>query len=236
LTKFLCRLSWARSSSLSQFNATMPTASALRVLRGRSQAAALLDDTRRHLIEHLAEPDSAAGLARKLGTSRQRIRYHLTQLEREGLVELVSERRSGNCVERIVRATAKSFVISPEALGSLGEPASAASDRFSAAYLLGSAARAVRDVGALDARARSSGKRLATITLESDIRFASPEARSAFASELTNALARLAAKYHDDRAPEGRTYRLTAMAYPAPEMPQQGEPITEATHAQADGG
>ncbi|MGH9202634.1 MAG: ArsR family transcriptional regulator, partial [Vicinamibacterales bacterium] len=174
-----------------------------------------------------------------LGTSRQRIRYHVNQLEKEGLVELVSERRSGNCVERLVRASARAFVISPEALGSLGDPSGgSASDRFSAAYLIGAATRAVRDVGALDARARLEGKRLATITLEAEIRFATPEARSAFATELTNALATLAAKYHDDRAADGRTYRVTAMAHPAPATSThiETQQPKEAANAQADGG
>ena len=215
----------------------MPTASALRVLRGRSQAATLLHDVRRELIQQLSEPDSAAGLARKLGTSRQRVRYHLSQLEREGLVELVAERRTGNCVERLVRATAKSFVISPEALGTLGDTSDAARDRFSAAYLIGSAARAVRDVGELEARARSEGKRLTTLTLEAEIRFANPDARSAFASELTNVFATLAAKYHDERAPEGRTYRVTALGHPARSAtpPDNAARHQEAIDAQADG-
>jgi DNA-binding transcriptional ArsR family regulator len=216
----------------------MRAASALRVLRDRSQAATLLHTVRGELIQHLAEPDTAAGLARKLGTSRQRVRYHLRELEREGLVECVSERRNGNCVERLVRATARSYAISSEALGSLGHTPDDAADRFSAAYLMGSAARMVRDVAALDARARDEGKRLATMTVEAEIRFASPEARTAFADELTNLLAQLAARYHDDRAPNGRTYRLTAIAHPA----ASGAPLVAATdvpepaQSQADGG
>ena len=217
----------------------MPTAAAIRVLRARSQAAALLHDTRRKLIEHLAEPDTAAGLARKLGTSRQRLRYHLRQLETEGLVECIAERRNGNCVERVVRATARAFVISPEAIGVLGDTADAAADRLSAAYLMGSAARTVRDVAALDARAKSEGKRLATITLESDIRFASPESHAAFAEELTQALARMTARYHDESAPDGRTYRLTALAHPAlPDTASRPAPARapETVQSQADGG
>lgn len=216
----------------------MPTAAAIRVLRERSQAASLLHETRRELIEHLAEPHTAAGLARKLGTSRQRLRYHLRQLETEGLVECVAERRNGNCIERVVRATAYSFVISPEAIGRLGETAETAADRFSAVYLLGSAARTVRDVAALDARAKSEGKRLATITLESDIRFASPESRAAFAEELTQTLAKLTARYHDAYAPNGRTYRLMALAHPAPAETSSRAPArsADAAQSQADGG
>jgi hypothetical protein len=47
------------------------------------------------------------------------VNYHLRELETQGLVELVEERRRGNCVERIVRATAKSYVVSAEALATL---------------------------------------------------------------------------------------------------------------------
>jgi DNA-binding transcriptional ArsR family regulator len=198
-----------------QFRDTVPTATSLKVLRGASQAASVLHETRRALIEHLAEPDSAAGLARKLKTSRQRVRYHVQQLEREGLVECVAERRNGNCVERLLRATARTYVISPEAIGSLGDSPVIASDRFSAGYLLASAARVVRDVGALEARARAESRRLATLTLQGEVRFASVEQRAAFASDLTDMLAQLIARYHDDEAPDGRRYQLTVLAHPA---------------------
>ncbi len=191
---------------------------------------------RGELIQHLSEPDTAASLARKLGTSRQRVRYHLRELEREGLVECVSERRSGNCLERVVRATARSFVISQEALGALGQTSEDAADRFSAGYLMGSAARAVCDVAALDARARTDGKRLATITVEAEIRFASPAARTAFADELTNVLARLAARYHDDHAANGRTYRLMAMAHPSVIRTAPTARMDAPPQSQADGG
>lgn len=212
-----------------QLRDTVPTATSLRVLRGPSQAATLLHQTRRALIEHLAEPDSAAGLARKLGTSRQRVRYHLRELEREGLVECVAERRSGNCVERLLRATARTYVISPEAIGSLGDAPAAASDRFSAGYLLASAARVVRDVGALEARARAESRRLATLTLQGEVRFASVETRAAFAADLTDLFAQLIARYHDDQAPDGRRYQLTVLAHPAATSDVPAQP-------QADGG
>lgn len=215
----------------------MPAASPLRVLRARSQAATLLHSVRGELIQHLAEPDTAAGLARKLGTSRQRVRYHLRELERAGLIECVAERRNGNCVERLVRATARSFAISSEALGTLGHTPEGAADRFSAAYLMGSASRAVRDVAELDARARDEGKRLATMTWEAEIRFASPEARTVFADELANVLAQLAARYHDDTAPNDRTYRLTAIAHPAAGRTLSARSdAPEPPQAQADGG
>jgi hypothetical protein len=46
------------------------------------------------------------------------------------------------------------------------------------------------------------------------VRFASAEKRAQFARELTDAVARLAAKYHDERAPGGRRFRLLAAVHP----------------------
>ena len=192
------------------------TTPALQVIRRSEPAAAVLDPVRQQLLAHLAEPDSAAGLARRLRLPRQRINYHLRALEAAGLVELVEERRKGNCFERVVRATARSFVISPEALGVLGPGPDASADRLSSAYLVAAAGRVIRDVGALEAQARSEGKRIATLTLDAEVRFASAERRAEFARELTEAVARLAAKYHDERASGGRRFRLLAAVHPTP--------------------
>lgn len=192
----------------------MNAAPALQVIRRPEPAAVLLDRTRQKLLTHLAEPDSAAGLARRLRLPRQRINYHLRALEDAGLVELVAERRKGNCIERVVRATARAFVISPEALGALGLTEETARDRFSTAYLIAAAGRAIRDVASLEARAQREGKRIATLTVEADVRFASAASRAEFAEELAQAVARLAAKYHDERAPAGRRFRLLAAVHP----------------------
>lgn len=115
-----------------------------------------------------------------------------------------------------MRATAQAFMISPEALGELAPTVDAAADRLSSASLIAAAGRAIRDVAALDERARGEGKRIATLTLESEIRFANAESRAEFAEELTGAVARLAAKYHSDKAPGGRRFRLLAAVHPVP--------------------
>jgi hypothetical protein len=57
---------------------------------------------------------------------------------------------------------------------------------------------------------------VATLTLEADVRFASAETRAKFAEELADAVARIAARYHDDRAPAGRRFRLLAVVHPVP--------------------
>lgn len=187
----------------------------IRLLREPAPASTLLHPLRLRLLRMLREPDSASGLARRLGLPRQRLNYHLRELEKEGFVELIEERKKGNCIERILRATARSYLISPEALGELSEDPQPTQDRFSSAYLAASAARVLRDLGVLRSRADEAGKRLGTLTLESEIRFASPGDRQAFTRELTETLAGLVARYHDEEAPGGRPFRLMIGAYPA---------------------
>lgn len=191
------------------------TAGALDVVSSPGRAAMLLDPLRLRLLEGLREADSAAGLARRLRLPRQRVNYHLRELEKRKLVELVGRRRRGNCTARLLRATARAYVISPAALGGIAADPEAVKDRFSAAYLLAVASRTLREVGELAERAQKAGKRLATLTLESEVRFASGDARAAFADELTAAVASLAAKYHDAHAPAGRPFRFVVAGHPA---------------------
>lgn len=197
----------------------------LLTVRDPAQAAALLQPQRLRLLEGLVEPDSAAGLARRLHLPRQQLNYHLRELERVGLVELVEERRRGNCVERVLVATASRYVISPEVLGRLGEGFDEVRDHFSSTSLVAVAARAIRELGELCARAEKQGTRLTTMTLESEVRFASVEARNAFAKELSDTVARLVVKYHDAKAPAGRMYRLVVGAYPSPGQHETAGPV-----------
>ncbi len=183
---------------------------------GAHGAAAVLHPLRRRILEGLREPDSAAGVARRLSLPRQKVNYHLRELEKEGLVALEEERRRGNCVERVVRATARSYLVHPEALGALAADPDRIEDRVSSAYLVAVAARAIRDVATLGERARAAGKSLATFTLETEVRFASAAARNAFAEELATAVSKLAARHHDESAPGGRRFRFVIGGYPAP--------------------
>jgi DNA-binding transcriptional ArsR family regulator len=189
---------------------------------------------RHRILEALREPASAAGVARRLSLPRQKVNYHLRVLERQALVEPVEERRIGNCVERIVRATARSYLVRPGILGALGADPASIRDRFSAAFLVATAGAAIREVAGLQERAGAAGRRLATLTLQADVRFATPAARTAFAGELATALARLAAKYHDDKAPGGRRFRFLIAGHPAAEGPATAAPRSGAggrTHA-----
>src|SRR5207247_4026139 len=104
-----------------------------------------LGPVRARLLAELAEPRSATMLAARVGLSRQKVNYHLKALERHGLVELVEERRKGNMTERVLRATAASYVISPAALAAVQPDPARSPDQLSALWLLAVAARLVRD-------------------------------------------------------------------------------------------
>jgi hypothetical protein len=157
------------------------------------------------------------------------VNYHLRTLERHGLVALVAERRKGNMTERLLQATAASYVISPAALAGLQPDPDRAPDRLSAFWLLSLAARLVRDVGSLLVGARAAGQRVATFALDGEVRFATAADRSAFAEELAHAVAELVTKYHDDAAEGGRPHRVVvaihpsvvAGAAPAPEIEEE---------------
>lgn len=192
------------------------TAAPLHVVSDAEGATTLLHPLRLRLLQELREPDSASGLARRLRLPRQKLNYHLRQLESEGLVEIVGTRQKRGCVERLLRAVARSFVIDPATLGAVGGDPTQIEDKVSSAYLVAVAAQTIREVAALRDQAERSAKRVPTLTLQSEIRFASPAAQEAFTREITQALARITAKYHDDVTPGGRRFRLIAGSYPAP--------------------
>jgi DNA-binding transcriptional ArsR family regulator len=210
----------------------------LAVVTAAAQAAALLDPVRARLLEHLREPDSAAGAARVLGLPRQRLGYHVRELERAGLLVAVGERKQRNCIERLLQATARRYVISPTALGGGHLSAETVRDRFSSEYLVASASRVVQDVGTLQQLAKDAGKKLPTLTVETDVRFATPQAQHAFATELAECMARLVEKYHDNDAPHGRRFTFLAVGHPsAPRVattPRSPAPTTSGTTSGAD--
>jgi DNA-binding transcriptional ArsR family regulator len=190
-------------------------ARALEVVSESGAAAATIDPFRRRLLELLGEPGSATSLAPRVGEPRQKVNYHLRQLERLGLVREVGRRRKRGCVERLVQATATHYIVSPEVLGALGPDPTTVRDRASSSYLVALAARAIRELAVLRRRADAAEKRLPTLSLHSDVRFSSQADLHAFSEELAEAVARVTAKYHREGAPGGRLFRFFLGAYPA---------------------
>src|SRR4051794_1671048 len=117
------------------------------VIDDPAAAEASLDPIRGRLLAELADPGSASTLAERVGLSRQKVNYHLRALERHGLLELVEERRKGNCTERVLQATAASYVISPTALPAVAPDPSREPDQRSARWLLAVAGPPVRQDG-----------------------------------------------------------------------------------------
>ena len=185
------------------------------VIENPRAAEVSLDPVRMRLLAELARPGSASTLAPRVGLPRQKVNYHLRALERHGLVELVEERRKGNFTERLLRATAAAYVISPAALGAVEPDPRRAPDRVSAAWLLAVASRLVRDVGDLIGGAARAQQRVATFALDGEVRFASAADRAAFAEELAGAVTGLVARYHDPDAPRGRDHRLVVALHPS---------------------
>jgi DNA-binding transcriptional ArsR family regulator len=196
------------------------------VIGDPAAAEVSLDPVRARLLAELAEPASATMLAARVGLPRQKVNYHLRALERHGLVELVEERRKGNCTERVLRATAASYVISPAALAAVQPDPDRAPDRVSAHWLLAVASRLVRDVGDLLTGAAKARQRVATFAIDGEVRFASAADRAAFAEELANAVAVLVARYHDPRATHGRDHRVVVAVHPSvqPQKHEEREP------------
>jgi DNA-binding transcriptional ArsR family regulator len=185
------------------------------VIDDAAAAEAALDPVRARLLAELAEPGSATMLAARVGLPRQKVNYHLRELERHGLAELVEERRKGNVTERVLRASALSYVISPMALAAVQPDPSRSPDRLSARWLLALASQLVRDVGTLLSGAAKARKPVATFALDGSVRFATAADRAAFAEELASAVTALVGKYHDESAPRGRDHRIVVAVHPA---------------------
>jgi DNA-binding transcriptional ArsR family regulator len=178
-------------------------------------AIAALHPLRLEILSELGEPDSAAGLARRIGIPRQQVNYHIRQLEEKGLVKLVGERKVRNCIERLVQAVSHSYVISPAALGELAADPERIEDETSPAYLMAVLSGVIQDVAGLQQGPEPQDKDVGTLALQADIRFRSLQAQKEFAAELTKEMARLVSKYHVPRASRGRLFRVLASAYPA---------------------
>jgi DNA-binding transcriptional ArsR family regulator len=196
----------------------------IQVIDDPAAATTALGPTRSRLLSELAAPASAATLATRVGLARQKVNYHLKALEAHGLVRLAEERKWGGLTERLLIATAASYVVSPGALGPVAVDPNREVDRLSASYLIALGARVIREVGDLVRRANEAGKRLATLAVDTEVRFRSSADRAAFSQELAGAITNLVSKYHDESGPGGRAHRLVVVAHPLPQQPEPKEP------------
>src|SRR5262245_8526334 len=119
------------------------------VIEDPAAAVVALDPVRSRLLSELAAPASAATLATRHRIARQKVNYHLHALEGHQLVREAGKRKWGGLTERLLVATASSYVVSPRALGRVAADPARTADRLSAGYLIALGARIVREVGAI---------------------------------------------------------------------------------------
>lgn len=188
-----------------------------------SRAGVLLAPLRVEILERLrGEPRSASAVADEMGLPRQRVNYHVKALARARFLRKAGRVRRRNFYEQRYRASARSYLIAPDVLGPVAAGLRSPEDQAGAAYLLAGTARLQSEVGRAAAQAAEEGKRLATLTLEADLRFESAAQRSRFTRALRDAVAGVIAEHAapaelEDGSPgPGRPYRLLLGCYPTP--------------------
>ena len=192
------------------------------VVHDRARAASLLNPLRRRILEALAQPDSAAGLARRLRLPRQRVNYHVRELARTGFLDRAGQRRKRNMIEHRYVARARGYVLSSELLGRLGADRGRVEDVFSAGYLLALTAQAQTELGRASEEATALGRRLSTLSISSELRFENPKQRAEFAKQLERAIVDVVGRYAsptelaEGQPGPGRPYRLILGCYPIP--------------------
>ncbi len=176
--------------------------------------AAALSPFRLTLLKGLEAPESASGLARRLGLPRQQVNYHLRELERAGFIELGETRQRRGCTERIMRLTSQVSFPRADATAPPGVRRDQEGHGFASAHLIAAASSVASEVAELRARADAAGKRLVTTTLQGEIRFPTPDDYRAFVEGLTAAVAQLVARHAAPDDPRSRAHRLTITLNP----------------------
>jgi predicted ArsR family transcriptional regulator len=187
----------------------------LDIIDDPTRARVALQPTRLRLLHLLEQPQSAPQVAKAMAMPRQRVLYHLRKLETQGLVEAREHGTVGRRIDRTYVRTATSYAIAPNTLGGVAVDTRQVADALSSAYLSAVAGRALNDLAALSRAAAARGKRVPTMTLETEVRFATPADQREFAGELATLLTALAAKYHRPEVAKGRAFRVFACGYPA---------------------
>jgi DNA-binding transcriptional ArsR family regulator len=219
-----------------------PSSSGLDLLRDSGQAAVLLyHPLRLRILAALLDPDSATGVARRMNLPRQTVNYHVRELARARLLTRAGRRRRRRMYEQYYVATARGYVLSPELLGKLAADPAQVTDTLSANYLLGLASKVQSELGLASQLAAKAGKRLATLSVNTELRFTSPEQRAAFTAELQRAILEVVGRHSspyrkdDGSAADGRPFRLVLGCYPIPKdrdaTPPSGESAPETHHA-----
>jgi DNA-binding transcriptional ArsR family regulator len=183
-------------------------------VRNAETLQALAHPIRVQILESLREPASAATVARRIGLSRQKVNYHLKELERAGLVQQIEERRVGNFIESVYRAVARTFLVSPEVAWADGRRLETMQTQHSLETLVMLGERLQRDAASLLDRAAFEGEQIASASVSAEISFENEQQREAFLNEYLKSLAPLLERYGSKG---GAPYRVVLAAYPEAE-------------------
>src|SRR4029078_12694310 len=149
-------------------------APAIDIIDDPARARTALQPIRLRLLQLLEQPQSAPQLAKTMAMPRQQVLYHLRKLEEQQLVDAHEHGSVGRRIDRTYVRTATSYAIAPKTLGGVAVDPTTVGDAFSSAYLSAVAGRALNDLAALGRAAAARGKRVPTLTVETEVRFATP--------------------------------------------------------------
>ncbi len=192
----------------------------IEVVSDAERAHTLFHPARLHILQALKEPSSSAALAKKLDLPRQRVNYHLRELENQKLVELKEEKVKGSVKERIYQRKGSTFAISPAVFGKMQVEANDIQDKFSSSYQIARASQVIDELHQLQHGANQAQQKLPTLSIDVDVRFASAKDRNDFSAELTETIQSLVEKYQDNKASNGRWFKFYAGAYPKIKSPK----------------
>ena len=189
-------------------------------LRKPDQLHVLAHPIRLRILEMLREPLSAAALARSLADARQKVNYHLKELERAGLVRRVGERRAGNFLESLYQAVARTFVVSPRVAWGSPRRLKAFGAQLSLRTLVTLGESLQRDAAVLLDRAAFDGEEISSASVEGEVHFADKDDRAAFMKEYLAAVGPLLKRYG---ARKGARYRALLALYPKSQRDEEEE-------------
>ncbi len=123
----------------------------------------------------------------------------------------MGERRSGNFIETLYQAAARSFLVSPAVAWSDPRRVDALRQQHSLERLVMVGAQLQRDAISLLDRAAFDGEQIASAAVEVDVHFADEKDRAAFLDEYLKTVQELCDRYGSR---DGLPYRVVLAAHP----------------------
>ena len=176
---------------------------------GNAEAyAAMGSKFRQQLLHELAEPTSATVLAKRHDMSRQRIGYHMRDLEKAGCITMVGERAQRGLTEKLYQVAPRVFTQAPKDLPEPGQQS-----EFSFARLVNTLGHALTTLVRIKQKAKPNEK-IATLALDATMHFENPKQRQAFTEDLLDAVQSVVRKHEHARSNSTRSFRFMLGAYP----------------------